>query len=85
MAAIARDHPYLPLHSRGEEKLWLYQVEEMVLMVEVKPSHPDPASTIGQVVLKRLMSAEDVLTYLCTTPAIAKIQVERTSPSGDRP
>lgn len=69
----------------GEEKLWLYQVEEMVLMVEVKPSHPDPASTIGQVVLKRLMSAEDVLTYLCTTPAICQIQVERTSPAGDRP
>lgn len=61
----------------GTEKLWLYQVEEIIVMVEVKPRHPPPDSTIGQVVLKRLMSAEDVLTYLCTNPSITAIQVDK--------
>ncbi|ATS18568.1 hypothetical protein L5470_12620 [Synechococcus sp. PCC 6717] len=65
----------------GSEKLWLYQVEEIVVMVEVKPSHPNPESTIGQVTLKRLMSAEDVLTYLSTNPSITAIQIDKTYPS----
>ncbi len=51
------------------EKLWLYRVEEAVLMVEVKPS-PDAASdsakNIGQVVLKRLITAEQALERLAT-------------------
>ncbi|XFA73881.1 hypothetical protein RYO59_002141 [Thermosynechococcaceae cyanobacterium Okahandja] len=67
----------------GTEKLWLYQVEESIVMVEVKPRHPDPHSPIGQVTLKRLMGAEDVLTYLCTTPAITAIQVDKTHPPAD--
>lgn len=46
------------------ENLWLYQVEEAVLMVEVLPKSADP-STIGQVVLKRLLSAEQVVERLC--------------------
>lgn len=55
------------------EKLWLYRVEEAVLMVEVKPTGDgltDPAAnTIGQVVLKRLISAEDVIERLSTAGA----------------
>jgi hypothetical protein len=51
------------------EKLWLYRVEEAVLMVEVKPM-PDAASesakNIGQVVLKRLITAEQALERLAT-------------------
>ena len=46
------------------ETLCLYEAEEDILMVEVMPksiTHP----TIGQVVLKRLLSAEQVLERLC--------------------
>lgn len=48
------------------EKLWLYQVEDAVLMLEVKPEANSVSSTqaIGQVVLKRLMSADDALARL---------------------
>ncbi|HEY9763555.1 MAG TPA: hypothetical protein V6D07_13575 [Trichocoleus sp.] len=46
------------------EKLWLYQVEDTVLMVEVKPE--DSAKpAIGQVVLKRLISADQAIERLC--------------------
>lgn len=51
------------------ETLWLYQVEEAVLMVEVVPkvtAHP----IIGQVVLKRLLSAEQVIDRLCQEDTI---------------
>jgi len=47
------------------EALWLYQVEEAVLMVEVRPI-AQASRAIGQVVLKRLMSAEQVIERLCT-------------------
>jgi hypothetical protein len=46
------------------ELLWLYRVEEAVLTVEVKPTAPLQATPIGQVVLKRLMSAEQVIERL---------------------
>jgi hypothetical protein len=48
------------------EKLWLYRVEDAVLMVEVKPIDPtsDLAKTIGQVVLKRLISADQAIERL---------------------
>ena len=53
----------------NSEKLWLYRVEDAVLMVEVKPGEAiqgDTASkNIGQVVLKRLMSAEQAIDLLC--------------------
>ncbi len=48
------------------ETLWLYEVEDAVLMVEVQPL-PDregSTSSIGQVVLKRLISAEQVIEML---------------------
>ncbi len=51
-----------------DERLWLYRVEEAVLMVEVKPmdSAPDYQANrnIGQVVLKRLITADQVLDIL---------------------
>lgn len=41
----------------NNELLWLYRVEDAILTVEVKPTTPVPVqNTIGQVVLKRLMT-----------------------------
>ncbi|MGF1519569.1 MAG: hypothetical protein ACFCVB_17450 [Nodosilinea sp.] len=54
----------LSIQEQGET-LWLYQVEETVLMVEVKPESAT-GTTIGQVVLKRLITAEQVIERLCT-------------------
>lgn len=65
------------------EKLWLYRVEEAVIMVEVKPqkvinpdnqlvSHsginkPLDSTPIGKVVLKRLITAEQAIEYINKT------------------
>lgn len=48
------------------EHFWLHQVEEAVLMVEVHPTDNTTGSEspFGQVLLKRLMSAEQVLERL---------------------
>ena len=61
----------LCIQEQGET-LWLYQVEASVLMVEVKPPRSSPAQgmsgdsrAIGQVVLKRLITAEQVIQRLC--------------------
>ena len=43
------------------ETLWLYQVEDAIIMVEVEPESSAEKSTIGQVVLKRLISAEQAI------------------------
>ncbi len=54
----------------NEEKLWLYRVEDAVLMVEVKPGEnlvtTSAAKPIGQVVLKRLISADQAIDLLCS-------------------
>lgn len=59
------------------EKLWLYRVEDAILTVEVKPSpiaQVDPgAKAIGQVVLKRLMSAEQVLERLAAAQTMCQL------------
>jgi hypothetical protein len=49
-----------------QETLWLYQVEDAVIMVEVKPSQTTNESllTIGQVVLKRLITADQAIEIL---------------------
>jgi len=48
-----------------DEVLWLYGVEDAVLMVEVEPDpNLQPTSNIGQVVLKRLISAEQAIEML---------------------
>lgn len=51
------------------EKMWLHRVEDAVLMLEVKPMNPEDdrysARSIGQVLLTRLISADQVLDRLC--------------------
>jgi hypothetical protein len=50
----------------NSEILWLYQVEDAVLMLEVKPvqNNPTSSATIGQVIVKRLIDAEAVIELL---------------------
>ena len=48
-----------------QEILWLYAVEDAVIMVEVKPQREfQSAANIGQVVLKRLISSEQAISVL---------------------
>ena len=54
------------------ETLWLYQVEDAVLMVEVTPDDILVNSNIGQVVLKRLISAEEALDILTQSEIVSK-------------
>ncbi|EGK83998.1 hypothetical protein MicvaDRAFT_0311 [Microcoleus vaginatus FGP-2] len=59
--------------SDRNEKMWLYRVEDAVLMVEVQPAvrpdPADPAKNIGNVTLTRLIDAEQVLERLGTIAA----------------
>ncbi len=56
------------------ETLWLYAVEEAVLMVEVQPKDKVPTeSGIGQVVLKRLIDAEQAIEILSNSESIFNI------------
>ena len=54
----------IAMENQGE-RLWLYQVEDPILMLEVTP---DPAlvktENIGQVMIKRLMSPEEAIAQL---------------------
>lgn len=65
-----RRKPYLQkrslcIHENGEV-LWLFQAEDSILMVEARPKAPACThNSIGQVVLKRLLSAEQVIERLC--------------------
>ncbi|NWF62399.1 MAG: hypothetical protein HXY43_24950 [Fischerella sp.] len=60
------------------EVMWLYRVEDAIITVEVKPIKPVQPGTssraIGQVMLKRLMSAEQVIERLGS--ASARCQLE---------
>ena len=59
---IARTN--IAMEHKGE-KLWLYQVEDPILMLEVSPSQSANApSTIGQVMIKRLMNPEEAIAQL---------------------
>lgn len=64
----------LYIQENQQEKLWLYSVENAVLMVEVKPQLFNASdisqSAIGQVVLKRLISAEQVLELVCANTVV---------------
>ena len=53
------------------ETLWLYQVEDAVIMLEVEPLAVEK-SAIGQVVLKRLISAEQAIEMLQESEQIVK-------------
>ncbi len=46
------------------EVLWLYSVEDAVITIEVKPATTVTNQNIGQVIIKRLISAEQVLERL---------------------
>ncbi|PSN11823.1 hypothetical protein C7271_24180 [filamentous cyanobacterium CCP5] len=59
----------LAIQEQGEI-LWLYQVEESVLMIEVLPQGTT-RSSIGQVVLKRLITAEQAIERLSEAQTIA--------------
>ncbi|WP_044291079.1 hypothetical protein [Rivularia sp. PCC 7116] len=58
--------------------MWLYQVEEAIVTVEVQPalsaSREMPPQNIGQVVLKRLISAEQVIERLGNASAKCQLQ-----------
>ena len=62
----------------NDEQLWLYRVEEAVLMVEVKPPPivEPPAQSIGQVVLKRLITADQVVEKLCGVTKLTNGSIE---------
>lgn len=60
----------------ASETWWLYRVEESVLTVEVKPiasSDTTSNQAIGQVVLKRLIDAQQVIERLSAAKAICKL------------
>ena len=53
-----------------QEVLWLYAVEDAVLMVEVQPEEDLASSAIGQVVLKRLITAEQAIEVLSNSESV---------------
>ena len=63
--------------EENDEKLWLYQVEDAVLMIEVTPRGGSD-QPIGQVVLKRLITAEQAIQRLCAAERVLTIS------SGDK-
>ncbi|MCJ8278410.1 MAG: hypothetical protein MJK14_00255 [Rivularia sp. ALOHA_DT_140] len=60
------------------EVMWLYQVEDAIVTVEVEPvlsvPRDTPPQSIGQVVLKRLISAEEVIERLGNASAKCQLQ-----------
>ncbi|MEB3343791.1 hypothetical protein [Okeania sp.] len=62
------------------EQMWLHQVEDAVLMIEIYPTievkQSAPNQNIGNVVLTRLINAEKVLEYLSSTSAICQTNQE---------
>ena len=57
------------------EKMWLYRVEDSILMLEVKPEPElvSKESPIGQVLIKRLMNSDQVIERLCILQATCDI------------
>ncbi len=55
------------------ETLWLYRVEEAILTVEVKPAYP-ASNAISSVVLKRLISASQIVERLHAAAAHCQIK-----------
>ncbi|MBR8837725.1 MAG: hypothetical protein DSM106950_27900 [Stigonema ocellatum SAG 48.90 = DSM 106950] len=66
------------LVEQQSELLWLYRVEDAILTVEVKPKTQVQVGTsgqaIGQVVLRRLMTAEQVIERLGSAEARCELQ-----------
>jgi hypothetical protein len=67
---VWRRKPHIECMNLGilekSELLWLYQVEDAVLMVEVRPNDENIASSqpFSQVILKRLIDADEVIQRL---------------------
>lgn len=63
--------------QENAERLWLYQVEDEVLMLEVRPGDSvaltQGTKTIGQVVLKRLITADQAIERLQASSVIYKL------------
>ncbi|WP_036484502.1 hypothetical protein [Myxosarcina sp. GI1] len=57
-----------------QESLWLYQVEDAVITIEVCPLNEAGNSNIGQVVLKRLIGAEQVIEILTRSELVFNSQ-----------
>lgn len=84
---VWRRKPYIQKLNLGlveqGETLWLYQVEETVLMLEVRP---DPSQTsvrnIGQVMLRRLMDAEQALMRLTQGENVVRSPLPLRPPDG---
>ena len=55
------------------ETLWLYQVEDAVIMIEVQPKNSETQMAIGQVVLKRLITAEQAIKMMHESEKLLKI------------
>ena len=66
----------LPLAMvENNQNLWLYEVEEAVIMIEVIPDSDtakEDSNNIGQVVLKRLMDSRQVIYTLLKAQKIFK-------------
>lgn len=54
----------LGIQPSDTEILWLYATADNVLMVEVKPSDAGNRSSLGQVILKRLINADTAIARL---------------------
>jgi hypothetical protein len=70
------------------EKMWLHRVEDGVLMLEVQPSdlsdHRHSGRSIGQVILTRLITADQVLDRLCkASDQSQRIETALISPDGE--
>jgi hypothetical protein len=65
-----------------QETLWLYQVEDAVIMIEVKPSQNlnGASPTIGQVVLKRLITAEQAIEILDQSEIVVNSASNQNTP-----
>ncbi len=63
----------------NNERFWLYQVEDAVLMLEIRPDPvPDSPQVIGQVMIKRLMTPEEAIAQLNQAAIVLKNNVVRT-------
>lgn len=75
--AVWQRQPHIKQLNLGilekNEILWLYEVEDAVLMVEVSATERiTNAQPFGQVILRRLITAEEVLKRLQTAQTVIK-------------
>ena len=73
--------------QENDETLCLFQTEDAVLMLEVVPKAPEAetGSAIGQVVLKRLLTADQVIERLCQEGGLQSMTAESLETSRQSP